>query len=71
MRQQETRLKRGLSIVSLKAPVNITSDQSNLTKRPHRRRTWTIQWYLPGGITVHTHLIHASLSPPGSTIQTA
>jgi len=25
--------------------VIITSDQSNLTKRPHRRRTRTVQWY--------------------------
>ena len=30
-----------------------TSGQSNLTKRPHRRRTWTVQWYWPGGASVH------------------
>ena len=26
---------------------NITCDQNNLTKMPHRRRTWTVQWSLP------------------------
>jgi len=36
---------------------------SNLTKRPHRRRTWTVQSYSPGGAYVHHHQ-HASLSPP-------
>jgi len=25
----------------------------NLQKRPHRRRTWTVQWYLPGDASVH------------------
>jgi len=27
--------------------------QSNLTKRPHRRRTRTVQSYWPGGANVH------------------
>jgi len=31
----------------------ITSGQSNLTKTPHRSRTATVQWYSPGGASVH------------------
>jgi len=31
----------------------MTSGQSNLTKRPHHRRLWTVQWYLPGCTSVH------------------
>jgi len=27
--------------------------QSNLTKRPHRRHIWMVQWYSPGGASVH------------------
>ena len=30
----------------------ITSGQSNLTERPHRRRTWTVHWYSPGSASV-------------------
>jgi len=30
-----------------------TSARSNLRKRPYRRRTWTVQWYSPGGTSVH------------------
>ena len=33
--------------------ISSTSGQSNLTKRPHRRRMWTLQWYSPGGASVH------------------
>jgi len=32
---------------------SITSGQHNLTKRPHRRRTRTVQSYSPGGVNVH------------------
>ena len=49
----------------------ITSGQSNLTKRPHRRRIWTVQTYLPGGTNVHLYLMHASLDPLESIFQTA
>jgi len=31
----------------------ITSGQSNFDVRPHRRRTWTVQSYSPGGANVH------------------
>jgi len=31
---------------------NNISDQSNLTKRPHRRRSWTVHTYLPRGANV-------------------
>jgi len=48
-----------------------TSDPSNLTKRAHRRRTWTIQSYSQGCANVHHHLTHASLNPSESTSQTA
>ena len=40
----------GHSVGTLK----VTSGQSDLTKRPHRRRTWTVQWYPPGGAPVCT-----------------
>jgi len=46
-----------------------TSGQSNSTKRPHRRRTWRVQSYSPGGASVHRYLIHASLDAPESTTQ--
>jgi len=42
-----------------------TSGQSNLTKKPHRRRRWTDQSYSAGCANVHLHLTHASF-PPGS-----
>jgi len=42
----------------------ITGGQSNLTKRPHRRRTWTVQSYLPGGANVFPCLTRASLDLP-------
>jgi len=45
----------------------ITNGQSNLTKRPYRRRTWTVQSYSPGGTNLHSHLVHASLDRPVST----
>ena len=38
--------------------------------RPHRRRTWSVQSYLPSGVNVHPHLIHGSLGPPESTFNT-
>jgi len=38
-----------------------TSGQSNLTKRPHRCSTWTVQSCSPGGANLHPYLIHASL----------
>jgi len=40
-----------VSTVATAAPYR-TSGQSNLTKWPHRRRTWTVQSYLPGGANV-------------------
>jgi len=40
---------------------NKTSGQNNLTKRPHRRRTWTVQSYSPSGANVHPDQLHASL----------
>jgi len=49
----------------------ITSGQSNLTKRPHRRRTLTVPSFSPGCTSVHPHVTHASLDPPESTSQTA
>jgi len=50
---------------------NLASGQSNLTKRPHRCRTWTVQSYSPGGANVHPYLIDAFLGPLESTSQTA
>jgi len=38
---------------------NTCSKQSD--NRPHRCRTWTVQRYSTGGISVHSHQIHASL----------
>ena len=46
---------------------SITSGQNNLTEVPHRRRTWTVQSYSPGGASVHPHLIHGSFGPPECT----
>ena len=37
--------------------------QSNFTKRPHRRRMWTVQSYSPGGANVHPNLIRCFLAP--------
>jgi len=51
--------------------VNPTTGQSNLTKMPHRCRTWTVQSYSPGGGNVHPHLTHASLGLPQCIPQTA
>jgi len=56
---------------TLKTATMITSGQSNLTERPHRRRTWTVQWYSPNGASVTRHLINACLSSPESKSQTA
>jgi len=40
-----------------------TSEQRNLTKTPHRSRTWTVQSYSPGGANVmHIHLIMLHLT---------
>jgi len=49
----------------------ITSGQSNVTKRPHCRRTWTVQSYSPGCANVHLHVTHAYLGSPESTTKTA
>jgi len=56
---------------NLSSVIRTTSGLSNLTKRLHRCRTWTVQSYSPGGATnVHSHLTHASLDPQESTSQT-
>jgi len=39
------------------------SGQSKLTKRPHRRLTWTVQPYSLGGTDVHPNLTRASPGP--------
>ena len=54
-------------VFHLLAFIHLTRGRSNLTKRPHRRRTWTVQSYSPNGANVHPYLIHASLNPPEST----
>ena len=41
-----------------------TTAQSNLTKRSHRHRTWTVQSHSPGGANMHRHLIHGNLCMP-------
>jgi len=38
---------------------------------PHRRSTWAVQWYSPGGASVHPYPIHDSLFSPESKSQTA
>jgi len=62
-----------------------TSGQSNLTNRPHRRRTWTVVPILYNGLLIAPqncpfpwgisgsgpHPIHDSLGPPESSTQTA
>ena len=48
----------------------ITSGQSNLTERPHRRRMWTVQSYSPDCANMNPDLVHGSLGPPKSTSQT-
>ena len=53
------------------SPLSQTSGQSNLTERPHRCRTWTVQSYSPVSTNVHPYLIHASLDPLESITQTA
>jgi len=42
--------------------------QNNLTKRPHRRRTWSVQYirHSPGGANVHAHLAYVFFGPPKS-----
>jgi len=35
-------------------------------KRPHRRRTWTVQSFSPGGRSMCSHLIHAAVDLPES-----
>ena len=42
----------------------IYSGQSNLTKGPYRRRTWTVQSYSPGCANVHPLLIMLSWTHP-------
>ena len=49
----------------------MTSGQSNLTKMPHRSRTWTVQSYSLGGASVRHRLTRGSLGPPESLNQTA
>jgi len=72
LRIEVTRASRGLSaIAELLLIIMITNGQSNLTKRPHRRRTRTVQSYSPCGANVHPHLTHASFGPPQSISQTA
>jgi len=39
----------------------VTKTRGQMTKRPHRCHTWTVQSYLLGGANVHPHLTHASL----------
>ena len=38
----------------------VTRGETNLTKRPHRRHTWSVQSHSPGGADVY--LTHASLT---------
>jgi len=47
------------------------SGQRNLTKSPHHRHTWTVQWHSPGGANVHPHPTPASIGPTESILQTA
>ena len=47
------------------------SGQSKLTKRPHRRLTWTVQPYSLGGTDVHPNLTRASPGRSESIPQTA
>ena len=54
-----------------KSTTATTSGQSNSTRRPYRRCTWTVQSYSPGGDNVHSHVTHASLGPAKSITQTA
>jgi len=56
--------------VTLRCGLIITSGQSNLTKRPHRRRTLTVQSYLPGCANMHPRS-HMLRWPTESTTQTA
>ena len=48
----------------------LTSRQSNLTKSPHHRRTWTVQSYSPRCADMHSHVIRTSLDPPESSCKT-
>jgi len=41
----------------------ITSGQSKLAERSHRRRTWTVRSYSRGGANVHPHLVHPTRHP--------
>ena len=47
----------------------LTSGPSNLTKRPHRCRPWTIQSYSSGCDNVPPHVTHTSFGPSESTTQ--
>ena len=49
---------------------NYYNGRSNLTKRLHRRRIWTVQSHSPGGANVYPHVIHAFVGPPESMPQT-
>jgi len=49
---------------------SLTSGQGNLTKRPHRRRTRTVQSYSPGGAKCAPPSNTCFLRPPESTYQT-
>ena len=44
---------------------------SNLARRPHHRRTWTVQSYSPGGADVYLNLTHDCLGPLKSISQMA
>jgi len=46
-----------------------TSGQSNLTKMPHRRRTWTVKSYCPDGASVHHLLPWAHVARNSNTIE--
>jgi len=48
---------------------NYYNGRSNLTKRLHRRRTWTGQSHSPGGANVYPHVIHVFVGPPKSMPQ--
>jgi len=51
-------LKTVTHLLTAPSPHGVTSGQSNSTKRPHRRRIWTVQSYSQGGANVYPHLMH-------------
>ena len=40
-----------------------TTGHSNLTKRPHRRRTWMVRWYSLGRVSMHPNYTTCFLGP--------